>query len=190
MPQGERRGTEVDLYDFTYDGNTDNDHLSGGLGQLTDGAEGHTNFRLDPDNSGKKGYEWVGWKNDTVGRPPIEMLFEFDRLRNFSAVRFHCNNMFSKEVRVFRRAQFHFSSYSATAYQDQPVIYDYMRDTLIEFARNVIVPIPHRVGKFVLVELYFDAKWMMVSEVRFESGVTTLLGSLSTFYALILFSFF
>ena len=45
MPQGDRRGAEVDLYDFTYDGTINDGYLSGGLGQLTDGQEGNTNFR-------------------------------------------------------------------------------------------------------------------------------------------------
>ena len=170
MPQGERRGTEVDLFDFTYDGKVKDDYLTDGLGQLTDGAEGHSNFRLDPDSWGKKGYEWVGWKNDTADRPPIEIVFEFDKIRNFSTARFHCNNMFSKEVRVFRRAVLYFSAAGRDAYQERTVVYEYMRDTLIEFARNVIVPIPHRVARFIKVELYFDARWMMISEIRFESG--------------------
>ena len=169
MPQGEKRGTDVELFDFTYDGQSQDDYLKGGLGQLTDGAEGHYIFRLDPDDTGRKGYDWVGWKNETVDRPPIEIIFEFDKVRNFSAVRFHCNNMFSKEVRAFRKVLLFFSTNGAI-YQPQPVIYEYMRDTLIEFARNVIVPIPGRVGRFVKVILYFDSKWMMISEVRFESG--------------------
>lgn len=86
MPQGDRRGTEVDLYDFTYDGQILSTHLKGGLGQLTDGDYGETNFRLDTKKLGVKGYEWVGWKNDS-GRPePIPVYFKFDTVRNFSQV--------------------------------------------------------------------------------------------------------
>ncbi len=80
MRQGERRGTEVDLLDFTYDGKIKDRFLSGGLGQLTDGAEGNTNFRLDHDDIGIKGYEWVGWRNDTFNSKPIEILFKFDQV--------------------------------------------------------------------------------------------------------------
>ena len=54
MRQGDRRGSEVDLYDFTYDGNQENGFLSGGLGQLTDGEYGQDNFRLDPRGRGMK----------------------------------------------------------------------------------------------------------------------------------------
>ena len=64
----------------------------------------------------------------------------------------------------------HHRSPAAGYFQSQPVVYEYMRDTLIDFARNVIIPIPHRIGRTIRVELYFDAKWLMISEVRFESG--------------------
>jgi hypothetical protein len=48
------------------------------------------------------GYEWVGWRNDTLGMAgkPVEMTFEFDSVRNFSAIVLHTNNMFSKDVQV------------------------------------------------------------------------------------------
>ena len=87
MPQGDRRGAEVDLYDFTYDGLVQNNYLKGGLGQLTDGDYGETNFRLDTKKMGVKGYEWVGWKNDTNRLEPITIYFKFDTVRNFSQVR-------------------------------------------------------------------------------------------------------
>lgn len=86
MPQGDKRGSEVDLYDFTYDGLVKDDYLSGGLGQLTDGDYGDTNFRLDTKKMGVKGYEWVGWKNDSNRMEPISLVFKFDTVRNFSKV--------------------------------------------------------------------------------------------------------
>lgn len=48
------------------------------------------------------GYEWVGWRNDTLGvsGKPVEMVFEFDTIRNFSSIVLHTNNMFSKDVAV------------------------------------------------------------------------------------------
>lgn len=51
------------------------------------------------------GYEWVGWRNDTLGMAgkPVEMVFEFDSVRNFSAMILHTNNMFSKDVQVSSR---------------------------------------------------------------------------------------
>ena len=169
MPQGERRGTEVDLYDFTYDGKIADTQLTGGLGQLTDGELGESNFRLDPKGLGNKGYEWVGWRNETHRGKPVEITFKFDDVRNFSTILIHANNMFNKDVRVFKRAKVWFSI-GGEYFPSDPFEFRYMRDTLIEYARKVIIIIPNRIGKFVKLQLYFDSKWLMISEIQFESG--------------------
>lgn len=46
------------------------------------------------------GYEWIGWRNDTLQGRPVEITFEFKNIRNFSSVIIHTNNMFSKDVQV------------------------------------------------------------------------------------------
>ena len=80
--QGDSRGTEMDFYDFTYDGSVSDGRLSGGLGQLTDWETGDTNFRLDGQNLGRKGYEWVAWRNDSgaVTSPYVNVVFHFDQV--------------------------------------------------------------------------------------------------------------
>uniref|UniRef100_A0A182YRZ6 Discoidin domain-containing protein n=1 Tax=Anopheles stephensi TaxID=30069 RepID=A0A182YRZ6_ANOST len=47
-------------------------------------------------------YDWVGWRNDSLGwaGKPVEMVFEFDSVRNFSSMVLHTNNMFSKDVQL------------------------------------------------------------------------------------------
>jgi len=133
MPQGDRRNADLELYDVTYDGDvtvppTGSDvtgWLSGGLGQLTDGEEGQPNFRLDPRGLGIRGYQWIGWRNDSFSGAPgagktrgagksgggasVELTWKFDAVRNFSALRIHANNMFTRDVRVFRAARISFS---------------------------------------------------------------------------------
>ena len=113
IPQGEKRGTELDFSDFMYDGVTTNirgtQWLVGGLGQLMDRIEGQDNFRLDLNKIGRRGHEWVGWKNDSFPQGSVEMRFAFDSLRNFSSLSIFCNNMFTREVRCFSRAQVVFS---------------------------------------------------------------------------------
>ena len=170
MPQGERRGSEVDLYDISYDGTVKDSYLSGGMGQLSDREEGHTNFRLDPHNNNIKGYEWMGWRNESFLGKPVEIVYKFDTVRNFSEVRIHSNNFFTKDVRVFRMARLYFSI-GGKHYLTSPEEYRYMRDELIEYARTVVIPLHHRIGKYVKIQLYFDSKWMMISEVQFNSQV-------------------
>ncbi|GBL97521.1 Discoidin domain-containing receptor 2 [Araneus ventricosus] len=53
MPQGERRGVDVNLSDKIYDGIKDDSYLHGGLGQLTDGQKGDDNFKVDTQGYGK-----------------------------------------------------------------------------------------------------------------------------------------
>ena len=170
MPVGARRGSEIAFTDFTYDGKTTSDNImEGGLGQLTDGQEGQTTFRIDPDHNVRhKGYEWVGWKNES-SKKPVEIIFKFDAVRNFTSMRMHCNNAFKKEIRVFRKAELYFSI-GGKYFYGEPVVYNYMRDTLIEFARPVIIPLKQHIGRYIKLLLYYDAKWILISEVRFDSG--------------------
>jgi len=55
-------------------------------------------------------------------------------------------------------------------YLGAPVQYRFMRDTLIEYARNVVISLENHVGRYIRLRLYFDSRWMMISEVQFESG--------------------
>jgi len=77
----------MDFYDFTYDGSVSDGQLAGGLGQLSDFETGDTNFRLDGQNLGRKGYEWVGWRNDNgTGSPSqtsrVNIVFHFDQVQH------------------------------------------------------------------------------------------------------------
>lgn len=65
--------------------------------------------RFGPENF-KMGYYdheraqgWVGWRNDTRNGKPVEITFEFDRVREFSAVHVYCNNQFTRDVQVRKK---------------------------------------------------------------------------------------
>ncbi|GAB0092673.1 AGAP008742-PA [Sergentomyia squamirostris] len=117
-------------------------------------------------------YEWVGWRNDTFGGgagKPVEMVFEFDTVRNFTSMLLHTNNMFSKDVQVFVRASVFFSV-GGQHFSGQPVQYSYMPDSIMESARDVTVKLHNRIGKYLQVHLYFALRWIMLSEVSFVSS--------------------
>lgn len=107
MPQGDKRGNEWEFFDATYDGYWD-DELTNGLGQLIDGKIGPDNFKMGYYDMGKN-QGWIAWKNDTRNNQPIEINFEFDKIREFSAVHLYCNNQFSRDVQV--RDFFFYSSF-------------------------------------------------------------------------------
>ena len=45
------------------------------------------------------GSSWVGWNNASHPQP-VQMTFEFDSVRNFSAMYLYMNNQFDKDVQV------------------------------------------------------------------------------------------
>lgn len=98
MPQGDKRGNEWEFFDVTYDGHWDGE-LRRGLGQLTDGRTGPDNFKIGYYDNDRSAQGWIGWRNDTRTQP-VEIKFEFDKVREFSAVHIFSNNQFSKDVQV------------------------------------------------------------------------------------------
>ncbi|XP_055385596.1 discoidin domain-containing receptor 2-like isoform X2 [Condylostylus longicornis] len=167
IPKGVQRGMEIDLSDKTYDGQEENDRYVDGLGQLVDGQKGKDNFRTDIHGFG---YEWVGWRNDTpsLAGKPVEITFEFDTVRNFSAIILHTNNMFSKDVQVFVHAKVFFSI-GGKHFIGEPVQFSYMPDTILDHARDVTIKLHHRIGRYLQIHLYFALRWIMLSEISFIS---------------------
>ncbi|XP_018311590.1 discoidin domain-containing receptor 2 [Mycetomoellerius zeteki] len=167
MLQGDKRSNGWEFFDATYDGHWDGE-LRRGLGQLTDGRTGPDNFKMYYDNDRAQG--WVGWRNDSRGQP-VEIKFEFDKVREFSAVHIYCNNEFTRGVQVFSQIDIFFSI-GGKYYTGEPITYTYMEDKIFETSRNVTIKLHHRVGKFVKLRLHFSDRWIMVSEVTFDSGET------------------
>jgi len=139
-----------------------------------------------------QGYDWVGWNNDSMSSvitqstsgtpvsPTVEMIFRFDAMRNFSVVRLHCNNMFTRDVRVFRSALPAVSRDGSTFTPVEQYVTPALlvetpgggRSSLTssESVRNVTVPMHGAIGRFVRLRLEFSARWMLISEVEFSSG--------------------
>ena len=45
-----------------------------------------------------------------------------------------------------------------------------MADSALENARNVTVHVPNVCARYVKIQLYFAARWMLISEITFDSG--------------------
>ncbi|KAL1517288.1 hypothetical protein ABEB36_001070 [Hypothenemus hampei] len=165
MPQGDKRGPNRQFYDFGYDGVWDGPELKHGLGQLIDGKFGHDDFKNDVDEQ-----IWVGWKNDSRHKP-VEIKFEFDRVREFSSVNIFSNNKFTKDVQVFSIAKVAFSIGGKRFNKGEPITFEYVEDKIFENARNITIKLHHRVGKYVKIQLFFASKWILISEISFESVV-------------------
>ena len=164
------RGSTIELMDHTFDGQEDSQtgDLRGGLGQLVDGRYGDDEFKAT--FGYVKGYEWVGWRRRDEGPGSVDLVFDFDRVRAFSRVDIYSNNHFTKDVQVFREAKIYFSNEEGKFGDDRLVGFKYMPDLALENARNVSIDLKGEHGQFVMIQLFFAAKWILISEVTFVSS--------------------
>jgi len=64
-----------------------------------------------------------------------------------------------------------FSGGESGATRRRTVNYAYLRDDVMDYARLVPVSLQHQIGSQVTLRLYYDAKWILISEVQFQSGL-------------------
>ncbi|NXT18952.1 DDR2 protein, partial [Syrrhaptes paradoxus] len=115
------------------------------------------------------GYDYVGWRNESTAGGYVEITFEFDRIRNFTAMKVHCNNMFAKGVKIFKEVQCYFRS-DASEWEPGAVSSVLVLDDVNPSARFVTVPLLHRMASAIKCQYYFADAWMMFSEITFQSG--------------------
>ncbi|XP_051899932.1 discoidin domain-containing receptor 2-like isoform X2 [Pristis pectinata] len=163
----------VNLNDSTYDGNRIGRLHYGGLGQLTDGVLGLDDFTQSHELRVWPGYDYVGWKNGTLGHGYVEMEFHFEQLSTFDYMKVHCNNMFTHRVKVFSKVDCFFKASATGPWEPDPVSTTMVHDDKNPSARFVKVPLNQRVGQTVRCKFYFADSWMMFSEVTFRLGSTT-----------------
>ncbi|NWT74339.1 DDR2 protein, partial [Prunella himalayana] len=115
------------------------------------------------------GYDYVGWRNESTAGGYVEITFEFDRIRNFTAMKVHCNNMFAKGVKIFKEVQCYFRA-DASEWEPSTVSSVLVLDDVNPSARFVTVPLLHRMASAIKCQYYFADTWMMFSEITFQSG--------------------
>ncbi|NXA06754.1 DDR2 protein, partial [Sapayoa aenigma] len=115
------------------------------------------------------GYDYVGWHNESTTGGYVEISFEFDRIRNFTAMKVHCNNMFAKGVKIFKEVQCYFRA-DTSEWEPSTVSSVLVVDDVNPSARFVTVPLLHRMASAIKCQYYFADTWMMFSEITFQSG--------------------
>eukprot|EP00061_Rhincodon_typus_P001705 g15518.t1 len=81
----------------------------------------------------------------------------------------HCNNMFSRQVKIFKSVDCFFKSGPSVSWEPAPVSTAMVLDNKNPSARYVTVPLNHRAAQFIRCHFYFADSWMMFSEVTFQS---------------------
>ncbi|XP_023254913.1 discoidin domain-containing receptor 2-like, partial [Seriola lalandi dorsalis] len=163
------------LNDSTYDGAHERRRLFGGMGQLTDGVIGLDDFLLTRQYHVWPGYDYLGWRNDSLGTQGyVEMEFVFDRQRNFTSMKVHSNNMFSRGVKIFSSVSCWFKPRLIAGWEAEPVAFKTVLDDRNPSARYVTVPLNRRTAKSLRCRFNFADVWMMFSEISFQSEDTIL----------------
>ncbi|XP_014885428.1 discoidin domain-containing receptor 2 isoform X1 [Poecilia latipinna] len=158
----------ISLNDSTYDGVHEKRKLSGGLGQLTDGVTGRDDFLAIRQYNVWQGYDYLGWRNDTQGTQGyVEMEFVFDRLRNFTSMKVHSNNMYTRGVKIFSSVSCWFKP--SLSWEPEPVSFSTILDDRNPSARYVTVPLSRRAARSLRCRFYYADVWMMFSEISFQS---------------------
>lgn len=157
------------LNDSTYDGTRQKRRLSEGLGQLTDGVTGQDDFLSSRQYQVWPGYDYVGWRNDSLGTfKHVELEFTFDRARNFTYMKVHSNNMFSRGVKIFSSVSCWFKPRLHSSFGAERVEFRTVLDDRNPSARYVTVPLG-RAARVVRCSFTFADVWMMFSEISFLS---------------------
>uniref|UniRef100_A0A8C2JH18 receptor protein-tyrosine kinase n=1 Tax=Cyprinus carpio TaxID=7962 RepID=A0A8C2JH18_CYPCA len=160
------RGQQIYLNDTVYDGAISYS-MTEGLGQLTDGSWGLDDFTKSQVYGVWPGYDYVGWTNASFPGGSVEMTFEFDRIRNFTSMKVHCNNMYTWGVKMFRLAVCYFRSDSD--WEPNPVVFKLKSDHISPSARFVTVVLGNRMASTIRCRFAFNDFWMMFSEIAFQS---------------------
>ncbi|XP_072908188.1 discoidin domain-containing receptor 2-like isoform X2 [Hemitrygon akajei] len=161
----------VYLNDSTYDGFQDSKLSYSGLGQLTDGMLGLDDFTQSHEYRVWPGYDYVGWSKDNLHSRYVELEFEFDRRRNFSAMKVHCNNLYTKSVKIFQRVECFFKQRLVANWEHDSVGVTTVMDDKNPSARFVIVPLGRRLAKAIRCRFHFADRWMLFSEISFQSSI-------------------
>lgn len=139
-----------------------------GLGQLTDGVIGRN---ADWNDTGNPNWiDWIGWQDSLTADPTV--TFEFSSLRKFSSVRFHILNLpgvhekmlFSKVVLSFSRDGEYFAW--KTIYEPSMA----KRTGMCNKAFWIEVNLDENIGKHMTCDFLYYGRWVLISEVEFESG--------------------
>uniref|UniRef100_A0A665TGL7 receptor protein-tyrosine kinase n=1 Tax=Echeneis naucrates TaxID=173247 RepID=A0A665TGL7_ECHNA len=165
-PAGEQMNSPsypIYLNDSVYDGAV---IYRCGLGQLTDGVCGLDDFTH---SHVWPGYDYVGWNNESFPSGYVEIMFEFDRTRNFTTMKVHCNNMFSQHVKAFRQVVCYFRS--DLDWEASPLSFSPVVDEKNPSARFVTVNLANHMASAIKCHFYFADAWMLFSEITFQSGI-------------------
>ena len=134
---------------------------------------------------------WVGWRTTKNGKPLIlEFKFGGPIPRVFKSVTITTYCQLDLGIQPFSQMLAYFSitqenqrdDPNNTNYHPQYLKSVNRRDVVDLQAQNITLDLDDRVGNAVKLELYFENKWLMLSEIQFDSELASDLDIISNNY--------
>ena len=168
MPVGQTiKNGKVTFNDTSYNGVIENSICKHGTGILTDDEFGPEDARQD------KGKGWVGWSSNLTTSPYIDITFEFFGVRKFENVTLTVNVDKKRSYAVFDRSEIFFAS-KEDNFSDISFFQCCPRnfaDSNISYSTDTALSLCENTARFIKLRLYFGGKWLLITEISFNSGI-------------------
>lgn len=126
-----------------------------------------TDGEIGPDDSKKDmGKGWVGWFNLDY----VNITFEFYALKKFSDVTITINIDYTRKNLLFEKSKILFGVREDDLSQSSALQYCPKQVNATKKTINFTLPLCGNVGKFVRMQLYLGGNWLLISEIKFNSG--------------------
>ena len=169
MPVGHTiKNGRVSFNDTSYNGIITNGVFKGGTGILTDGKFGRDNAK----EKGHKGEGWVGWSRNVTMSPYIDITFEFSSVKKFKDVTLAVNVYKNRRYAVFNKSEIFFALTKDNF--TSPVQYclrHFTNNATQSYSTNVTLSLCENIARFMKLRLYFGGKWLVITEISFNSGI-------------------
>ena len=168
MPVGQTiKNGKVTFGDTSYNGVIIDNIYKDGTGILTDGKFGPDNAKQD------KGKGWVGWSSDLTTSSFIDITFEFSGVRKFKDVTLTVNVDKKRSYAVFERSKIFFASTKDNLTNTLFLQYcpRNLADSNDPYSKNITLPLCENTARFIKLRLYFGGRWLLITEITFNSGI-------------------
>lgn len=167
------------LDDISYDG----DNRVAGLGQLVDGVITDNRTSI---NATFFGSSWVGWMNNgsSAADGRVHLFFEFHSAREFTSVTLHlakeptsanANATATATATGLTACLVHFAL-DKDNYNAGKAVRPSLDALTSATIQKVTIDLKRRVGRYLQLQLQFNSRWLLMSEVTFhssEANITT-----------------
>uniref|UniRef100_A0A8C1X0T8 receptor protein-tyrosine kinase n=1 Tax=Cyprinus carpio TaxID=7962 RepID=A0A8C1X0T8_CYPCA len=167
-------GTPVYLNDSIYDGSKEAGVMFGGLGQLCDGVLGGNDFMESKELRVWPGYDYVGWNQETLGQPTVDIEFHFEKTRVFHTMQVHSNHRHTQHVRVFNEVVCEFKASLLSPWAEPALSLQVpLSDLHDPSSRTISLPLGGQPAQILRCRFSFSDRWLLISEISFYSSMNT-----------------